>query len=252
MPSPEFTGRQWAVSSERRAFRRSQPPPAACVSTPFPALRGSPSSQAAPEEEEDASPACSMCSPVFHGMQWTSPIGKIEEKNIDEQHMRIGASMLKANAWLSHNIVSPASFRLSSTKELAEKQNKSPKLDLKKNSGEEAIEEECDILAAIGSRLEDEEELSRETDENAQSGILHMHSDEDFVVSAGGIIEATFARDKAGVCTIATPLPFSLHSARHPSLDASNHPIQYTKPCSLLSRRAAHSGLVSTRRHALA
>ena len=64
-----------------------------------------------------------MCSPVFHGMQWASPIGKIEEKNIDEQHMRIGASMLKANAWLSHNIVSPASFRLSSTKELAEKQN---------------------------------------------------------------------------------------------------------------------------------
>ena len=132
--SPVFVGRHWVASNEQRGFRRSPrrspPAPAARVSTPMPEQRGSPSSKGHPLDEDADDAECSKCSPVFHGMQWTSPIRKIEEKNIDEQHMRIGASMLKANAWLSHNIVSPASFRLSSTKELAEKQNKSHKLDL--------------------------------------------------------------------------------------------------------------------------
>ena len=197
--SPVFVGRHWVASNEQRGFRRSPrrspPAPAAGVSTPMPEQRGSPSSKGHPLDEDADDAECSKCSPVFHGGPLTSPIGRIEEKVDDPLQMKEGFSMLRASAWLSHNIGSQASYRLASPMELAFKQ-KSPRLDLTKDQHPDAIEEECDVLEAIGSRLEDEEELAKESREKARSSKVQSslvdacppcQEDDDFVVSAEGI-----------------------------------------------------------------
>jgi hypothetical protein len=134
----------------------------------MPEQRGSPSSKGHPLDEDADDAECSKCSPVFHGGPLTSPIGRIEEKVDDPLQMKEGFSMLRASAWLSHNIGSQASYRLASPMELAFKQ-KSPRLDLTKDQHPDAIEEECDVLEAIGSRLEDEEELAKESREKARA-----------------------------------------------------------------------------------
>ena len=106
--SPVFVGRHWVASNEQRGFRRSPrrspPAPAALVSTPMPEQRGSPSSKGHPLDEDADDAECSKCSPVFHGGPLTSPIGRIEEKVDDPLQMKEGFSMLRASAWLSHNI----------------------------------------------------------------------------------------------------------------------------------------------------
>ena len=84
----------------------------------MPEQRGSPSSKGHPldEDADDAESLsslaeCSKCSPVFRGGPLTSPIGRIEEKVDDPLQMKEGFSMLRASAWLSHNIGSQASYR---------------------------------------------------------------------------------------------------------------------------------------------
>ena len=234
--SPVFVGRHWVASNEQRGFRRSPrrspPAPAARVSTPMPEQRGSPSSKGHPLDEDADDAECSKCSPVFHGGPLTSPIGRIEEKVDDPLQMKEGFSMLRASAWLSHNIGSQASYRLASPMELAFKQ-KSPRLDLTKDQHPDAIEEECDVLEAIGSRLEDEEELAKESREKARSSKVQSslvdacppcQEDDDFVVSAEGISyapSAALSRGKANMIS-GTPQPFSLHSDSVPSSVAAN------------------------------
>jgi hypothetical protein len=124
----------------------------------MPVQHGSPSSKGQPLEEDTEDAECIMCSPVFHGGLSTSPIARIEDNAEGSFLRQDGVAMLMANAWLSHNIISPNSYRLASTMELAGKQ-KSPKLDMSKDQNHDAIEAECDVLAAIGSQLEDEDQI---------------------------------------------------------------------------------------------
>ena len=83
-----------------------------CIYADAGAAWHSPSSKGHPLDEDADDAECSKCSPVFHGGPLTSPIGRIEEKVDDPLQMKEGFSMLRASAWLSHNIGSQASYRL--------------------------------------------------------------------------------------------------------------------------------------------
>ena len=88
---------------------------------------------------------------------------------------------MRANAWLSPAICSPINDRFYAPVQLAHLQA-SPRLSTseEKSIEEEALTNELEVLAAIGSHLDDEEELQKELQEEAcWRGNLGAESDDD-------------------------------------------------------------------------
>ena len=157
--SPVFTARQWNAGRNQSDFRRS---PAARAAASM-------SSQPAPSSLFDSCPAqedaeCIICSPPFRGGVVQSPLGKIEDS---QDALKCGIESLRANAWLSPLIQSPVNDRFYTGLQLAQMQA-CPRLDTKSKEedvAEASIDLEVEVLAAIGSHVDDEEKLEKELEE---------------------------------------------------------------------------------------
>ena len=105
-----------------------------------------------------------MFTPPFRGAVTNSPLGKIEEDSTEQY----GMEALRANAWLSPAICSPLNDRFYAPVGFMHLQA-SPRLNTAEDEAitEEAFTNELEVLAAIGSHLDDEEELQKELQEEA-------------------------------------------------------------------------------------
>ena len=210
MVSPAFTGRQWNASSYQRDFRRS---PAALAPTPMPLQQGSINGMESPD-------ACVLCSPPFGGLVMKSPLGRVEDDN--SINTAIKMECLRANTWLSPTIQNPETNRMVSTAQLAGLQA-SPRLvesttTEEKVYTEKEIEDECEVMAAISSHLDDEEAQEKELQEMVQCGTRAEDSDSDtFDFSVIGDAEMANAVDEDNFYKFGTPLPFKLASGSYSS-----------------------------------
>ena len=207
--SPMFIGRHWNGSSEQRGVRRSSDSP---VRAPM-LQPGSTGSISAP----DSSESCIICSPPFRVAVTKSPLGKIEEDSSES----CGMEALRANAWLSPAICSPLNDRFYAPVQMAHLQA-SPRLNTAEDEAitEEAFTSELEVLAAIGSHLDDEEELQKELQEEACGGREKPGDewdDDDFSTICGGA-DGDDTNSKFG-----TPLPFKLAYGDMPSSSFTAH-----------------------------
>ena len=210
--SPMFIGRNWNGSSEQRGARRCSDSP---VRAPMPQHGSTGSKKSAPDSSDGS---CIICSPPFRGAVTNSPLGKIEEDST-EQH---GMEALKANAWLSPAICSPLNDRFYAPVGFMHLQA-SPRLNTAEDEAitEEAFTNELEVLAAIGSHLDDEEELQKELQEEACGGREKQPGDEgdydDFSTICGGA-DGDAMNSKFG-----SPMPFNLAYGNMPSSRCTAH-----------------------------
>ena len=202
--SPVFTARQWNAGRNQSDFRRS---PAARAAASM-------SSQPAPSSLFDSCPAqedaeCIICSPPFRGGVVQSPLGKIEDS---QDALKCGIDVLRANAWLSPLIQSPVNDRFYTGLQLAQMQA-CPRLDTKSKEedvAEASVDLEVEVLAAIGSHVDDEEKLEKELEEETCGICKNSGSDDDdLIVIAADSYKSDIMSDSY---KFGTPLPCKLAS----------------------------------------
>ena len=136
-----------------------------------------------------------------------SPLGKIED-NQDAQ--KCGIESLRANAWLSPLIQSPINDRFYTGLQLAQMQA-CPRLDTKSKEedvAEASVDLEVEVLAAIGSHVDDEEKLEKELEEETCGICKNSGSDDDdLIVIAHDSYESDIMSDSY---KFGTPLPCKL------------------------------------------